>query len=155
FLARLGAGFDATALELMEFAIHLLAGLRYGCEQILEGLLPSVDVGCCLGASFAHSGLCQREECFVIGPQRVGAEGLERIAQPGLGIGKRPESFAMDGPFFLDFGLQPVVGGTRRQPADDNPDEKKTETEEYESGRYDRHVLILFLPRDDERKPGL
>ena len=55
FLDQLRAGFDATALRLLDFAIHLLEGLRHGCEQILDGLLPSVDVGCCLGARFAHS----------------------------------------------------------------------------------------------------
>ena len=82
---QLRAGFDAPALGVPDLAIHLLERLRHRRQQIFDRLLARVDVAGRLGARFAQPRFGEDEERFVVGLERVGAEGLKGFAQPRFG----------------------------------------------------------------------
>ena len=91
-LHQLRARFDAAALGVLDLAVHLLERLRHRRQQILDRLLARVDVAGGLRARFAQTRFGQREERFVVGLERVGAERLERVAQLRLGLARTPSA---------------------------------------------------------------
>ena len=85
-LEQLGPRFDAPALGVLDLAIHLLERPGHRREQIFDRLLALVDIRGRLGARFAQARFSEREERFVVGSERVGAEGLKGFAQPRFAV---------------------------------------------------------------------
>jgi len=85
-LEQLGPRFDAAALGVPDFTVHLLERPGHRRQQIFDRLLALVDIRGCLGARFAQARLSEGEECFVVGSECVGAEGLKGFAQPRFAV---------------------------------------------------------------------
>ena len=91
-------------------------------EQVLDGLFSRIDVGAGFDACFAKPGFCEDKKRLIVGFQRLGAERLERLAQPSFGIVIGPETLGMDGALLFDFRSQTGVGRASGEPACQDPD---------------------------------
>ena len=72
---------------------------------------------------FAHAGFGEREERFVAGLQRVGAEGPKTSRSLGFGVLVGLEPLGVDCAIFFELGLKTGLGGPRREPADHRSDD--------------------------------
>ncbi len=94
-LHQLRAGLDAPALGVLDLAVHLLERLLQRREQTLNGLLPRVDIGRRLVPRLPQPGFGQVEKSPVVRVERLGAQGLERVAEGCFGFLVGPQAFTM------------------------------------------------------------
>ena len=128
------AGLDAPALGFLDVAVDVLERFGHRREQVLDGLFSRIDVGAGFDACFAKPGFCEDKKRLIVGFQRLGAERLERLAQPRFGIVIGPETLGMDGALLFNFRSQTGVGRAGGEPAGQDPDNHgKQQQEENQS----------------------
>ena len=113
---------NAAPLGIHDLAVHVLEGFRHRREELLDGFLAGVDVGCRLGARFSKPRFGQGEKGLIVRLQRLGAQRLKRLAQVLFGLSVRFQALRMDGAIFLELGLKARLRRPRRKPADEDAD---------------------------------
>ncbi len=88
-----------------------------GDNQIVDGLLPRVDIGGRLGARFAQPRLGQCKNAWLFDLQRLGRHRLKRLAHPRFGLGVGLEPLGMHRALFRKFGVESVDGRPTKKPA--------------------------------------
>ena len=117
-LDELRAALRAAALGVLDLAVHLVQRLRHRREQLFDRLLARVDVGGRFGPRLLQPRLGEMQERLVVGLERLGAERLERFAQPAFGVLIGLQPLGMNGAISFELGLETGLRGTRGQPAD-------------------------------------
>ena len=106
-----------AALGLLDFLVDMLQRLGHRGQQVLDGLLPCLDVSRGFGVGLLQAGFRQVQECAIVRLQRLMAEDLERLLESRLRVLIGLEPFGMHGPILLELGTQPRLGRPRSKPA--------------------------------------
>ena len=113
-LDQRGTVLHAAALGFPDFAVDVIERRPHRRQQVLDRLLARVDVGGGLIPRVAQPRLGEVEKGLVVGLQRLGAERLERFAEPRFGILIGLEPLGVDGAILFELGPQARV----RRPAE-------------------------------------
>ena len=113
---------------------------RHGRQQILDGLLPCVDVGHRLRSRLPQARFSQLQERRVVLVQCLGAERAERLAKGLLGL--RPDPFLRRPgcPLRIERGLQARGGGPAGQPPDERTHGQRGQDQDESGGIHDASV---------------